>query len=86
MKSPKYLSTIGFKDIDKTLHNTRATFVSYLNYYKNNFDQNDITSLTHKVEGMDQEYYNKFKNISRLRKIVDSIDLINLIEIEKEQI
>lgn len=86
IRSKKYNNTKSFKDIDKTLHNTRATFVSYLNYYKKNFDSNDITSLTHKVAGMDQEYYNKFKNIARLRKIVDSIDLVNLLEIEKEQI
>lgn len=82
IRSKKYNNTKSFKSIKKTLHNTRATFVSYLNYYKNDFNQNDITSLTHKVAGADQEFYNKFKNIKRLRKIIDSIDLKNLNLIE----
>ncbi|MDX9900260.1 MAG: site-specific integrase [Aliarcobacter sp.] len=82
IRSKKYNNTKSFKSIKKTLHNTRATFVSYLNYYKNDFNNNDITCLTHKVSGADQEFYNKFKNIKRLRKIIDSIDLKNLDLIE----
>lgn len=82
IRSKKYNNTKTFKSIKKTLHSTRATFVSYLNYYKNDFNQNDITCLTHKVAGMDQEFYNKFKNIKRLREIINSIDLKNLDLIE----
>lgn len=70
------------KDIEKTLHKTRGTFITYLNFFKDNFSENDIKSLTHKLRGEDQESYNKTTNLNRLRKIINSIDLekIKLIE------
>ncbi|WP_152055323.1 tyrosine-type recombinase/integrase [Aliarcobacter butzleri] len=71
-----------FKDIKKTLHNTRSTFITYVNYFKENFKENDIKSLTHKAKGMDQEKYNKTNNINNLRKIINAINLekLNIIQ------
>ena len=66
----------------KTLHKTRATFITYLNYFKDSFSEIDIKSFTHKLSGVDQEVYNKGVNVERLRKIIDSIDLKKLNEIE----
>ena len=66
----------------KTLHKTRATFITYLNYFKDDFSEIDIKSFTHKLSGVDQEVYNKGVNVERLRKIIDSIDLKKLNEIE----
>lgn len=74
-----------FKSIGKTLHKTRSTFVTYLNFFKSDFSEKDITSLTHKLSGQDQESYNKTLNISRLKKIIDSIDL-KKIDIIQDQI
>lgn len=72
------------KDIEKTLHKTRGTFITYLNFFKDNFSENDIKSLTHKLRGEDQESYNKTTNINRLREIIDSIDLEKLKQIEEQ--
>ncbi|PWE20205.1 hypothetical protein DF188_08505 [Aliarcobacter skirrowii] len=66
----------------KTLHKTRATFITYLNYFRDDFSEIDIKSFTHKLNGVDQEVYNKGVNVERLRKIIDSIDLQKLNEIE----
>lgn len=66
----------------KTLHKTRATFITYLNYFRDDFSEIDIKSFTHKLVGVDQEIYNKGVNVERLRKIIDSIDLKKLNEIE----
>lgn len=66
----------------KTLHKTRATFITYLNYFRNEFNEIDIKSFTHKLNGVDQEVYNKGVNVERLRKIIDSINLQKLNEIE----
>ncbi len=66
----------------KTLHKTRATFITYLNYFKDSFSEIDIKSFTHKLSSVDQEVYNKGVNVERLRKIIDSIDLKKLNEIE----
>ncbi len=66
----------------KTLHKTRTTFITYLNYFKENFSEIDIKSFTHKPSGVDQEFYNKGINVERLRKIINSIDLKKLNEIE----
>jgi formamidopyrimidine-DNA glycosylase len=45
------------ENFDKTLHKTRATFITYLNYYNTNFSDNDIRSLTHRVDGVDNKNY-----------------------------
>lgn len=74
-----------FKDNKITLHKTRSTFITYLNFYKVDFDANDITSLTHKLTGIDQEKYNKLQNINRLRKIINSINLEKLEIIENQK-
>lgn len=73
-----------FKDINKTLHKSRSTFITYVNYFKENFSENDIKSLTHKLRSEDQESYNKTLNIGRLRLIIDNIDLSKLTIIEDE--
>lgn len=66
----------------KTLHKTRATFITYLNYFRDDFSEIDIKSFTHKLVGVDQEVYNKGVNIERLKKIINSINLEKLNEIE----
>ncbi|MFV7790428.1 tyrosine-type recombinase/integrase [Aliarcobacter lanthieri] len=73
-----------FREINKTLHKTRATFITYLNFFKENFSDNDIKSLTHKIRSEDQESYNKTNNVERLREIINSIDLSKLITIEEQ--
>lgn len=74
-----------FKDLDikKTLHKTRATFITYLNFYNENFNSKDITILTHSLNGIDDKKYVAAKNIENLRVIVNSIDLSKIKEIEK---
>ncbi|MCT7484820.1 tyrosine-type recombinase/integrase [Aliarcobacter cryaerophilus] len=71
-------------DIKKTLHNTRSTFITFNDFFKNNAFESDVKSLTHKVKGMDQEKYNKTKNIDRLKAIIDNIDLEKLKIIEQQ--
>lgn len=73
-----------FKDNKITLHKTRSTFITYLNFHQENFNQNDITSLTHKLNKIDQEKYNKVANFDRLRKIINSINLEKLEIIENQ--
>ncbi|MFA9374696.1 MAG: tyrosine-type recombinase/integrase [Poseidonibacter sp.] len=70
-------------DINRTLHKTRATFITYLNFYNDNFNSKDITTLTHSLQGMDDKKYVVAKNIDKLRLIVNSIDLTKIKEIEK---
>ncbi|MCG3703256.1 hypothetical protein L5F68_02780 [Aliarcobacter butzleri] len=72
------------KDIKKTLHNTRSTFITYVNYFKENFGENDIKCLTHKLRSEDQESYNKTLNITRLREIINNIELAKLKIIEQQ--
>ena len=74
-----------FKDIDKTLHKTRSTFITYVNYFKSGFYENDIKSLTHKLNAIDQKNYNATLNFDNLRKIINNIDLEKL-NIIQEQI
>lgn len=69
------------KNFDKTLHKTRATFITYLNYYNTNFSDNDIKSLTHKVAGVDNKNYVLTRNVENLRTIVNSINLEKLNDI-----
>ncbi|MFX4234743.1 tyrosine-type recombinase/integrase [Aliarcobacter butzleri] len=69
------------ENFDKTLHKTRATFITYLNYYNTNFSDNDIRSLTHKVDGVDNKNYVLTRNIDNLRNIVYSINLEKLNDI-----
>ena len=69
------------ENFDKTLHKTRATFITYLNYYNTNFSDNDIRSLTHKVDGVDNKNYVLTRNADNLRIIVDSINLKKLSDI-----
>ena len=65
-----------------TVHKTRTTFVSYLNYFSNGFGDKDIKSLTHKNSGIDDSFYVKKRNLNNLKSIVNSIDLKKLIELE----
>ncbi|MFW2606856.1 tyrosine-type recombinase/integrase [Aliarcobacter butzleri] len=69
------------ENFDKTLHKTRATFITYLNYYNTNFSDNDIRSLTHKVDGVDNKNYVLTRNVDNLRNIVYSINLEKLNDI-----
>lgn len=69
--------------IDKTLHKTRATFITYLNFFNENFNSKDIQVLTHCLSGVDDKNYVAAKNIEKLRTIVNSIDLKKIDEIEK---
>ena len=69
------------ENFDKTLHKTRATFITYLNYYNTNFSDNDIRSLTHKVDGVDNKNYVLTRNVNNLRTIIDSINLEKLNDI-----
>ena len=74
-----------FKKIKKTLHDTRATFVSYINYYlKTSYSDDYLTMLTHQANGVDQENYNVATNIKILKEIINSIDLEKLKEIEEQ--
>ena len=68
---------------DKTLHKTRTTFITYLNYFNENFNDKDIKSLTHKLVGVDDKSYVVTRNIKNLKNIIDSVDLNKLVEIEK---
>ncbi len=70
---------------NKTLHKTRTTFITYLNYFRGDFSSSDIKSFTHQLSGEDQKTYNKAKNVDRLRTIIDSIDFQNLQQIEKQE-
>lgn len=70
-------------NIEKTLHKTRATFITYLNFYNDKFNSNDIKVLTHALQGEDNKSYVVAKNIENLRAIVNSIDLTKIKEIEK---
>lgn len=65
-----------------TVHKTRTTFVSYLNYFNSGFGDKDIKSLTHKNSGIDDSFYVKKRNLNNLKSIVNSIDLKKLIELE----
>ena len=69
-------------NFDKTLHKTRSTFITYLNNFNNGFNQNDIKSLTHMVQGMDNEAYVVTRNLNNLKKVIDSIELSKLNEIK----
>jgi|GEM_PF-5713293 len=71
------------ENFDKTLHKTRTTFITYLNYYNDGFSDKDINSLTHKLQGVDDKNYVVTRNINNLKKIVNSINLKKLVEIEK---
>lgn len=72
-------------NLSKTLHKTRTTFITYLNYFRGDFSSSDIKSFTHQLSGEDQKTYNKAKNVDRLRNIIDSIDFQNLQQIEKQE-
>ena len=65
-----------------TVHKTRTTFVSYLNYFSNGFGDKDIKSLTHKNSGIDDSFYVKKRNLNNLKSIVNSINLQKLVELE----
>ncbi len=66
----------------KTIHKTRTTFISYLNYHCEGFNDKDIKSITHKLSGIDDKYYVKIRNVNNLRTIINSISLEKLQEIE----
>ena len=56
--------------------------LSYINYFKDGFYENDIKSLTHKLNAIDQKNYNATLNFDNLRKIINNIDLekLNIIQ------
>ena len=70
---------------NKTLHKTRATFITYLNFFIGDFSERDIKSFTHQLSGEDQKVYNKAKNITKLKAIIDSINFEKLLEIENQE-
>ena len=74
----------SFKQIKKTLHITRKTFVTYINFYCSHYNENYTKGLTHKNEGIDQEDYNKALNLDILKEIINKIDLKNLERIEEQ--
>lgn len=80
----KFNSLNSFKQIKKTLHITRKTFVTYINFYCSTFNENYTRGLTHKNEGIDQETYNKALNLDILKEIINKIDLKNLDKIEEQ--
>lgn len=80
----KFNNSVLFKKIDKTLHKTRSNFITYLNFYHKDFNQNDIKSLTHKLSGADQQHYNLLQNLDYAREIINSIDFNKFIEIEEQ--
>ena len=79
------INSILKKYSNKTLHKTRATFITYLNYFRNDFNTLDIKSFTHQLSGIDQKNYNATKNVDRLKEIINSIDLKNLSIIEEQE-
>lgn len=85
IRGEKFNSKKCFKDIKKTLHKTRSTFITYINFYKKGFFENDIKSLTHKLNAIDQKNYNATLNFDNLRNIINNIDLEKL-NIIQEQI
>lgn len=81
----KFNKLLSFKKYKKTLHDTRATFVSYINYYlKSSYSDDYLTILTHQANGVDQNTYNVATNVKILKEIINSIDLEKLKEIEEE--
>ena len=80
----KFNSLNSFKQIKKTLHITRKTFVTYINFYCSHYNENYTKGLTHKNEGIDQEDYNKALNLDILKEIINKIDLKNLDKIEEQ--
>lgn len=73
-----------FKEIKKTLHKTRSTFVTYMNFHCSHYNKNYTLSFTHILPGADQENYNKIFNIDTLKEIINQIDFKNIDEIEKQ--
>lgn len=67
---------------NKTVHKTRSTFISYVNFYNNNFNQNDIKSMTHALTGEDNKSYMIGRNIENLKAIINNIDLNKIQELE----
>ena len=67
---------------DKTVHKTRTTFITYLNYFNSGFSDKDISSITHKLSGVDDKFYAKLRNLDNLKDIINSVDFKNLEEIE----
>lgn len=66
------------------MHKTRTTFITYVNYYNDGFKDKDISSITHKLNGNDDNFYVAVRNIKNKEKIINNIDFKNLVEIEKD--
>lgn len=70
----KLQPTIKENSNNKTLHKTRSTFISYVNFYNGNFNQNDIKSLTHALSGEDNKSYVIVRNPQNQKAIINNID------------
>lgn len=70
--------------VDKTIHKTRTTFISYVNYYNSNFSDKDITSITHQVSGNDSSFYVATRSIKAKKEIIDNVKFEKLEAIENE--
>lgn len=79
----KLQPTIKENSNNKTVHKTRSTFISYVNFYNNNFNQNDIKSMTHALSGEDNKSYVVGRNIENLKLIINNIDLNKIQELEE---
>lgn len=80
----KFNSLEYFKEIGKTLHKTRSTFVTYMNFYCSDYNKNYTLSFTHRLNSNDQKNYNKIFNMDILKEIINKIDLENLDKIEEQ--
>lgn len=70
----KLQPTIKENSNNKTVHKTRSTFISYVNFYNRNFNQNDIKSLTHALSGEDNKSYVIIRNPKNQKAIINNID------------
>lgn len=70
----KLQDTIKENSNNKTVHKTRSTFISYVNFYNGNFNPDDIRSLTHTLKGEDNKSYVIVRNPENQKAIIDNID------------
>jgi integrase len=77
----KLQDTIKENSNNKTVHKTRSTFVSYVNFYNGNFNPDDIRSLTHALSGEDNESYVIVRNPKNHKAIIDNIDFNKINEV-----
>lgn len=70
----KLQDTIKENSNNKTIHKTRSTFVSYVNFFNGNFNPDDIRSLTHALSGEDNKSYVIVRNPENQKAIINNID------------